>query len=245
MPIDSTILDEAGRLAYDDNLTIEEREQRLERLAAEKPTLLASVTGYMEMLSMLRAAKHESEKRRAECRFNGQASPVFLSWPTHGDALRRVEDCGALQEIEDALRRAYALTGPEHALKRLCPSSVVEKELKEEAWRKTVVWAPAGFKVRDSFDGWKEFPDADLRLAVEVEWPWQRVMGDLLKFWRAERLGQIDIGIEVLRGEWAFEYIVHHVYPLYRDLVPNLHVVFCALDAPDLRDQRFPESTRG
>ena len=36
MPIDPSILAEAGRIAYDDTLTIEERAERLELLAEEE-----------------------------------------------------------------------------------------------------------------------------------------------------------------------------------------------------------------
>lgn len=116
--------------------------------------------------------------------------------------------------------------------------------MKKVGWDKRFVSAPHGLRARDSFDGWKHFPDAGLSFAVEVEWPWQKVMGDLLKFWRAERAGQIDIGIEVLRGPDAIDYVVHHVYALYADLLPDLRVVFCALDAPDLRES-FPVQDRG
>lgn len=222
MGVDPTILSKAGRLAYDDSLTIAERRERLEKLLAEGCATYGEVAGYMEMLSMLDMAEE----------------PVFLEWSPHGEVLRRVKDCGALQQVEDALREAYART--EGSRKRLCPSSVVEQELKDRKWVKRVVWAPDGLAARDSFDGWKEFPEADLSVAVEVEWPWQRVMGDLLKFWRAERGKQVDIGIEVLRGRGAFEYVTCHVYRLYEELLPDLRVVFCALAASDLEDQKFP-----
>jgi hypothetical protein len=242
MPIDPSILNEAGRVAYNDRLSIEEREQRLERLVKEKPELLGSVNGYMEMLSMLRMAQEADEvgsHRVGALSSNGPVHqlPTFKKWSKHDDALHRVEDCGALRDVEEALRRAYVLTGPEHSAKgRLRPSRVVEKELQKAGWTKKFVCAPPGLRARDSFDGWKEFPEAQLKVAVEVEWPWQRVMGDLLKFWRAERLGQIDIGIEVLRGPNAFYYVVDHVYALYEELIPDLRVVFCALDASDLRE---------
>lgn len=61
MPIDPSILDEAGRVAYDDTLTIEEREERLELLAEEERELRGSVAGYMEMLPMLRMALENDE----------------------------------------------------------------------------------------------------------------------------------------------------------------------------------------
>ncbi|MBA3402628.1 MAG: hypothetical protein H0U05_11665 [Actinobacteria bacterium] len=163
----------------------------------------------------------------------------LLKWATHDDVLGRVEDCGALQEIEDALRRAYVLT-EDNPKGRLRPSSTVEKELRESDWIKTVVRAREGLKARDSFDGLKKFPEANLTVAVEVEWPWTRVMGDLLKFWRAEREEQIDVGIEVLQGPRELEYVVNHVYELYRDLIPDLQVVFVALDAPGLKETPFP-----
>jgi hypothetical protein len=147
-----------------------------------------------------------------------------------------------MDQVEEALRRAYART--EGAPKRLCPASVVEQELRKIGWQKTVVWAPEGLLPgNESMDGWKEFPEANLKVGLEVEWPWQRVMGDLLKFWRARRLGQIDIGIEVVRGKSMFKYVTGHVWRLYEDLFRELPIVFCALEAADLNDQRFPAVT--
>ena len=61
----------------------------------------------------------------------------------------------------------------------------------------------------------------------------------MLEFWRAQRCEQIDVGIEVLRGQDSYRYVVEHVYALYRDLVRDLRVVFCALSAPDLSEP-FP-----
>jgi hypothetical protein len=171
--------------------------------------------------------------------------PTFSKWATHDDALHRVGDCGALQEVEDALRRAYERTG-DSSKGRLRPSSILEGELKAAGWIKTFAWAaddlPRG--TSDSFDGWKVFSDVDgtrFGVAVEVEWVWQRVMGDLLKFWRAERGGQIAVGIEVVHGPDSFDYVVGHVYALYRELISDVRVVFCALEAPDLREP-FPRT---
>ena len=52
MPIDPSLLDEAGVIAYDETITNDEKRERLRALMAEKPELEPSVTGYMEMLSM-------------------------------------------------------------------------------------------------------------------------------------------------------------------------------------------------
>lgn len=169
--------------------------------------------------------------------------PAFRTWTTHRDALDRLTKCGALQQVESALRRAYDLT--EGSPKRLRPSSVVERELRAAEWAKAYVWAPDGLArgASDSFDGWKVFSDsADTRfgVAVEVEWRWESVKSDLLKFWRGQRSGQIAVGIVVLRGPDSFEYVVEHVYALYRELIPDLRVIFCALDATDLREP-FPQ----
>ncbi len=49
-------------------------------------------------------------------------------------------------------------------------------------------------------DGWKVFADAGgdrFGVAAEVEWNWERVYFDLLKFWRAARGGQASVGIEI------------------------------------------------
>ncbi len=159
--------------------------------------------------------------------------------------MARAEECGALEEIEAALRRAYHLTAASER-GRLHPSGVLERELRASEWRKVYVWAPNDLQrtTGESFDGWKCFEDGDGRrfgVAAEVEWNWERVYFDLLKFWRAERGGQIALGIEILRGPDSFDYAVHHQHALYRDLIPNLRVIFCALDAPDLRE---PDSAR-
>jgi hypothetical protein len=77
-------------------------------------------------------------------------------------------------------------------------------------------------------------------VAVEIQWVWQGIYNDLLKFWRAARGGQAGFGIEVLRGPDSFNYIVHHVFALYRDVFRDVRVVFCALDAADLHE-RFPK----
>jgi hypothetical protein len=52
VPIDPSILDEAGIIAYDEALTTDERRERLEALLKERPELEPSVAGYVEMLSM-------------------------------------------------------------------------------------------------------------------------------------------------------------------------------------------------
>jgi hypothetical protein len=167
--------------------------------------------------------------------------PTFTTWATHDDALRRVVGCGALAEVEAALRSAYILTATSSG-GRLKPSSVAEGELKKAGWKKSRVWVPDGFTAGDSFDGLKSFVDGSGRhfgVAVEIQWVWQGIYNDLLKFWRGARGGQAAIGIEVLRGPDAFNYIVHHVFALYQELLPDLRVVFCALEAADLRE-RFP-----
>lgn len=171
--------------------------------------------------------------------------PTFETWPTHDDALRLVEDCGALQEVENALRQAYLQTGTESSpTGRLRPSRVVEKELNKAGWVKTRPWAPDDLtrRIGESFDGWKAFSVDGTRfgVAVEVEWVWQKVMGDLLKFWRSKGGEQIAVGVVILYGPNSFDYVTRHVYKLYRDLIPDLRVVFCALDAHDLRDEVFP-----
>jgi hypothetical protein len=128
----------------------------------------------------------------------------------------------------------------------LRPSGVVEEELKARGWSKTFAWASSDLPrgTSDSFDGWKVFSDSNgenFGVAVEVEWVWQRVIGDLLKFWRARCGGQIAAGIEVLRGPDSFDYVVNHVYAMYRDLIPDLPLIFCALDASDLHEP-FPRA---
>jgi hypothetical protein len=37
---------------------------------------------------------------------------------------------------------------------------------------------------------------------------------------------------------------VNHQYVLYGELIPNLKIVFCALDADDLRDLDYEKTTR-
>ena len=165
--------------------------------------------------------------------------PNFLVWSSHERTRSRVEQCGALGEVESALRRAYDRT-KDREKGRLKPSAVVENELHNEGWKKTKPSAAPGLLPKDSFDGLKRFSEADLIVAIEIEWPWQRVTGDLLKFWRAQRYEQIDVGIEVLYGPEAFSYVVNHVYAMYMELLRDLRVVFCALDATDLRGLKFP-----
>jgi hypothetical protein len=109
-------------------------------------------------------------------------------------------------------------------------------------WEKTIVVAGETTpNARDSFDGLKTFPDGT-RVAIEVEWPWEAVKSDLLKFWRGTTRGQIDLAIEVLHGPEAFMYVVNHVYELHKELFKGLPLVFLALDAPDLNEQPFPRT---
>ena len=175
-------------------------------------------------------------------------TPSLLRWATHEDALARAVESGALAEIEAALHTAYDLTATSER-GRLHPSKVLEGALKGEGWRKVYVWAADGLQrfTGESFDGWKCFTDADgnrFGVAAEVEWNWERVYFDLLKFWRAARGGQATLGIEILRGPDSFDYAVHHQYALYRDLFPELRVVFCALDAADLREPDYERNRK-
>lgn len=144
--------------------------------------------------------------------------------------------------MEAVLRTAYDLTATSPK-GRLRPSSVVEGELRKAGWKKTRPWIPEGFSARDSFDGWKEFSDGahgTVGVAVEIQWVWQGIYNDLLKFWRAALGGQAAFGIEVLRGPDSFRYVVHHVFALYREVFSDVRVVSCALDASDLREP-FPK----
>jgi hypothetical protein len=169
--------------------------------------------------------------------------PSFLTWATSEQTLRDAERLGALAEIEAVLRASYNLTksNPKGPLR---PSSVVEGKLRRAGWKKTRPWLPEGFCANDSFDGWKEFVDGagyTQGVAVEIQWVWQGIYNDLLKFWRAARGGQAAFGIEVLRGPDSFNYVVHHVFALYRDVFDEINVVFCALDAPGLNEP-FPKT---
>ena len=164
----------------------------------------------------------------------------ILTWPTHAVALRTAQKCGALAEVHEALERAYEATAD---APRLAPSSLVERELRQADWTSCRVWAPEelAITVNDKFDGWKVFKDhgQSFGVGVEIEWAWNRVYFDFLKFWRAQTGGQIRLGIEVLRGPSAFHYAVEHSYRLYQELIPDIHIVFCALDADDLRDPEY------
>jgi hypothetical protein len=169
-------------------------------------------------------------------------TPSFVTWPTHEDALERAVESGALGDIEAALRAAYDVTATSPG-GRLKPSGTVEVGLKDTGWKKVRVWAPEefGLATRDSFDAWKVFKDGAgnrFGVAVEVEWVWERLYADLLKFWGAARGGQAALGVEVLYGPDSLDYVVHHQFALYRELFPELRVVFCALDAPDLLEPR-------
>jgi hypothetical protein len=122
-------------------------------------------------------------------------------------------------------------------------------ELKDAGWIKARVWATDAISrpTNDSFDGWKVFTDLEgnrFGVGAEVEWNWERVYFDFLKFWRAQVGGQISVGIQILRGPNAFDYAVNHQYVLYGDLIPNLKIVFCALDANDLRTIDYEKKTR-
>ena len=104
------------------------------------------------------------------------------------------------------------------------------------------MWNPAGFSAADNFDGWKQCVDGERRpfgVAVEIQWVWQRIYNDLLKFWRAVRGRQAAVGIEVLKGPASYDYIVNHVFGLYREIFREVPVVFCALNAPDI-GEAFP-----
>jgi hypothetical protein len=154
-----------------------------------------------------------------------------------------------MREVEAALQSAYERTTSDSGVP-MKPSSVVEEALRHEGWQKTAVWAPEEFGVatRDSFDAWKAFEDSTGRIGVaaEVEWVWERWFTDFFKFWRGVRGGQIALGFEILYGPDSLEYLVHRQYPLYRDLFPDLRVIFCALDSPDLREpQKFLHHKRG
>jgi hypothetical protein len=164
----------------------------------------------------------------------------FRVWATSEDVLARATESGALAEVEAALRAAYERTATSLG-KPMRPASIVERELKGAGWVNARAWAPNefGLDTRDSFDGWKTFVDPEgqaFGVAVEIEWTWERLFADLLKFWRAAKGGQATIGIEVLYGPDAFEYVVHHQFALYRDLFADLRLVFCALDAPGLEE---------
>jgi hypothetical protein len=152
--------------------------------------------------------------------------PPLLVWGTHEDASLCVQECGALREIESALHEAYRSTA-ESPIGRLKRSRAVETELFKAGWKKTRVWAPEGFTTGDSFDGWKLFSDprsGSFGVAVEIQWTWPGIYSDLLKFWRAARGGQAAVGVEVLRGPDAFNYVINHVFALYRELIPDLRV---------------------
>jgi len=60
-----SILNDAGLVAYNDDLTIEERRRLLQKLFEERPDLEGSIAGYMEMLAMMEdAARHMGRVRR-------------------------------------------------------------------------------------------------------------------------------------------------------------------------------------
>lgn len=53
MAIDPSILDEAGIIAYDEDLSVAERRAQLLDLYESRPELRASISGYLEQLSIL------------------------------------------------------------------------------------------------------------------------------------------------------------------------------------------------
>jgi hypothetical protein len=98
--------------------------------------------------------------------------PSLLTWATSDDVLLQAQQLGALAEVEAALRTTYDLTATSPS-GRLRPSSLVEEELRKAGWKKTRPWLPEAFSARDSFDGWKQFPDGrgnTLGVAVEIQW---------------------------------------------------------------------------
>jgi hypothetical protein len=130
--------------------------------------------------------------------------PPLLTWATDDEALAVASTSGALDQVAKALRRAYVATA-DSPKGRLQPSSFVEAELKAEGWVKARVWAKDALTrpTNDSFDGWKVFTDPSgqrFGVGAEVEWNWERVYFDFLKFWRAQAGGQISVGIQILRG---------------------------------------------
>src|SRR4051794_15885386 len=124
----------------------------------------------------------------------------LLTYESHPGVEVAARTCGALPEIEAALDAAYL--GTASAPKRLNPSSVVVSHLRRTGWRSGRVWAPPSLpkQPNDQFDGWKAFHTNDeaFGVAAEIEWSWERVYFDLLKFWRGTEGGQIAFGIEVL-----------------------------------------------
>jgi hypothetical protein len=165
----------------------------------------------------------------------------LMTWATHADALSAGEECGALDEVHQALERAYDATDAESEWLRA--SARVVRELRRAGWTSGRVWAPPGpaDKANDQFDGWKAFTNDSQHFAVgvEVEWVWNRVYFDFLKFWRGQLGGQIKLGVEVMRSASAFEYAVEHSYALYQQLIPDVRIVFCALKANEVVDSEY------
>ena len=172
----------------------------------------------------------------------------LLTWATHEEARRRAEECGALEEIAQALHEDYEATA-DRPRGRLDKSSGVVAKLRDLGWKSGRVWAPSDLprQANDQFDGWKCFTEVDgtsFGVAVEIEWSWNRVYFDFLKFWRGATGGQISLGIEVLRGASAFHYAIEHQYRLYAALIPTVPIVFCALDSEDLLDSDYEAPPR-
>lgn len=121
-------------------------------------------------------------------------------------------------------------------------------KLRDLGWKSGRVWAPKNLlkQPNDQFDGWECFTgdNGNIGVAAEIEWSWNRVYFDFLKFWRGTQGGQISLGIEVLRGPSAFQYAVEHQYRLYSELIPEVPIVFCALDAEELIDADYEGSPR-
>jgi hypothetical protein len=165
----------------------------------------------------------------------------LINWTTHTDALQAAEESGALAEVHEALERAYYATADESEWLRA--SARVVRELRQAGWNSCRVWAPQGpaDKANDQFDAWKALKNNSQRfgVGVEVEWVWNRVYLDFLKFWRGQTGGQIKLGIEVMRSPSAFEYAVEHSYALYQALIPDVRIVFCALEATEVVDPDY------
>ncbi len=160
-----------------------------------------------------------------------------LQFATHKRAQTALGRCGALAHVEAELRSWYRAT--KHSQRPLYPARELEKALRAKGWngnRHVPSHPSITRRTNDSFDGYREFPRRraePLRVALEVEWNWERVYFDLLKFWRGERWGKTTSGILVLRTRDMYEYATEVSWRHYAELFPTLKVVFVALDFSD------------
>jgi hypothetical protein len=154
-------------------------------------------------------------------------------------ALPRLDDIGALAEIEEAVLRHCASQAP---LPRYQPQEI-KRHLKPKGWeveRRVPMYsawieAQAVRQPNDRYDLLKFFIEGKRRIGVAIEIEDWEIQNDLLKFRRGVARGQIDIGVLLHPHESALRYVFDHVRLLTEPLFADLPIAFIAPLGPGLK----------